>query len=279
MKSVEIVIATHKKYDFPKGESYLPLQVGANNNANDLGFEKDNTGDNISEKNPYFCELTGLYWAWKNLKSDYIGLVHYRRHFTLKAGKIKIEKRLNSALSDAEIKQLIEKYDLILPKKRNYYIENLYSHYEHTLFVEPLIKTREIIEKKFPKYLPEFDRLKTRKSAHMFNMLIGKRKIINDYCDWLFDILFNLEKEIKDDPNFIADYDQFHSRFYGRISELLFDVWLYTNYPGLKTTDKPDDELKIKELRVIDIEGVNWIKKGTSFLLAKFKGKKYDKSF
>ena len=113
MKSVEIVIATHKKYDFPKGESYLPLQVGANNNANDLGFEKDNTGDNISEKNPYFCELTGLYWAWKNLKSDYIGLVHYRRHFTLKAGKIKIEKRLNSALSDAEIKQLIEKITII----------------------------------------------------------------------------------------------------------------------------------------------------------------------
>ena len=279
MKSVEIVVATHKKYNFPKGESYLPLQVGAENNTNDFGYQKDNSGDNISAKNPYFCELTALYWAWKNLKSDYTGLVHYRRHFSLKSGKIKQTKRLDAALSDKEIKDLIENYDLILPRKRNYYIESLYSHYEHTLFVEPLVKTREIIAKKYPDYLPEFDRLKVRKSAHMFNMFIAKKEIIDDYCSWLFDILFTLEEEIKQDPDFIADYDQFHARFYGRISELLFDVWLYTKYPGLKTSDKPDDELKIKELRVIDIEGINWLKKGGSFLLAKFKGKKYDKSF
>ena len=103
----------------------------------------------------------------------------------------------------------------------------------------------------------------------MFNMLIAKKEIYDEYSEWLFKILLKLEKEIRDDPKFVADYSGFHSRFYGRISELLFDVWLNTKYP----------ELKYKELRVLDIEGVNWFKKGGSFLLAKFTGRKYEKSF
>jgi hypothetical protein len=279
MKSVEIIVAAHKKYDFPKGGAYIPLQVGAKIATNDLKIARDDTGDNISEKNPYFCELTGLYWLWKNSKANYKGLVHYRRYFTAKTGNIKKTKRLEAVLSDSEIENLINNYDIILPKKRNYYIESLWSHYGHTLHLEPLEKTGEIIKKDFPEYYKEFERLKTRKSAHMFNMFIAKKEIFDEYSEWLFKILFKLEKELKDSPEFMAEYSGFHSRFYGRISELLFDVWLYTKYPGLKTSDKPDDEVKVKELRVLDIENINWLKKGGSFLLAKFTGRKYEKSF
>jgi len=279
MKSVEIIIAAHKEYEFPKGGSYVPLQVGSENTKVDLKIARDNTGDNISSKNPYFCELTGLYWVYKNSKADYKGLVHYRRLFTEKSGNIKKEERIKAALSDKEIEELIKNYDIIVPKKRNYYIESLWSHYEHTLHIGPLEKTGEIIKKLTPKYLEEFERLKTRKTAHMFNMMIAKKEIFDKYCDWLFKILFELEKELKDDPELVANYDQFHQRFYGRISELLFDVWLYTEYPGLKTSEKTDDDIKIKELRVLDVEGVNWLKKGSSFILAKFTGRKYEKSF
>ena len=61
---------------------YLPIQVGKAISNTDLGVQGDNTGDNISEKNQSYCELTGIYWAWKNLKNvDYIGLCHYRRYF------------------------------------------------------------------------------------------------------------------------------------------------------------------------------------------------------
>lgn len=278
MKSVEIIIAAHKAYDFPKDKSYVPLQVGAKISNTDLKIARDDTGDNISSKNPYFCELTGLYWLWKNSKADFKGLVHYRRYFT-SAKKIPKENRLSAVLNDKDIEELIKTYDLILPKKRNYYIEDLWSHYAHTLHIEPLEKTGEIIKKDYKEYFKEFERLKTRKSAHMFNMMIAKKEIFDEYSEWLFNILFKLENEMKKSPEFVAEYSGFHSRFYGRISELLFDVWLYTKYPGLKTTDKPDDEVKVKELKVIDIEGVNWLKKGGSFLLAKFTGRKYEKSF
>ena len=255
---VNIIIATHKKYDMPKYKSYLPIHVGKEG-KNDIGFKGDNTGNNISLKNPYFCELTGLYWAWKNLKVDYVGLAHYRRHFK---GKTKSKDKFEQVLSDKEINELLRKNDIILPKKRNYYIENLYSHYEHTLHIETLDITGEIIKEKYPKYSKEFDLLKKRTSAHMFNMFIMKKELMDEYCKWLFDILFELEKRID-----TTKYDSFHARFYGRVSELLLDVWLNTK--GYKYTEVP----------LLNMEKVNWWKKGTSFLKAKFLGKKYEKSF
>jgi len=258
-KEVTIIIATHKKYEMPKDKMYLPLHVGAEGKEK-IGYKTDNTGDNISEKNPNFCELTGLYWAWKNLNSKYVGLAHYRRHFSSR--KINKKERINSVLTNKEAKEFIKENDIILPKKRNYYIETLYSHYEHTMYIEPLDIAGKIIEEKYPNYLEEFNKLKTRRSAHMFNMFIMKKEKLDEYCTWLFDILFELEKRVDN-----SKYDNFHARFYGRVSELLLDVWLNTN------------EYKYKEIPLLNIEKVNWIKKGTSFLRAKFFGKKYEKSF
>ena len=262
MKDVKIIVATHKKYQMPEDKIYLPLHVGAEGKES-IGYEKDNKKDNISKKNPFFCELTGMYWAWKNLKADYIGLVHYRRYFSMYNKKMKTkEERFEHVLSKTEVEELLKKTDIILPKQRNYYIENLYDHYKHTMYIEPLDETRKIIEEKYPNYLEEFDKLHKRKKAHMFNMFIMKKDILDGYCKWLFDILFELEKRIDS-----SKYDTFHKRFFGRVSELLLDVYINTN------------NLKYEEVKVIDIENVNWFKKGTSFLKAKFTGKKYDKSF
>jgi hypothetical protein len=262
LKDVKIIIATHKKYQMPVDEMYIPLQVGKEGKES-LGYKEDNIGDNISIKNPQFCELTGLYWAWKNLEADYIGLVHYRRYFT-NARKVpkKEEDKFRCILSSEDVTKILDNTDIILPKKRNYYIENLYSHYEHTMYVEPLDETRKIIEEKYPKYVEEFDKLHKRTSAHMFNMFIMKKEILNEYCTWLFDILFELEKRID-----VSQYDAFHTRFFGRVSELLLDVWINMN------------GLKYEEVKVMDMQNVNWWKKGTSFLIAKFTGKKYEKSF
>ncbi len=258
-KDVRTIIATHKKYQMPNDEMYMPLHVGAEGKT-DLGYTKDNTGDNISVKNPYFCELTGLYWAWKNLDAEYIGLAHYRRHFASK--KIDKNNLINSVLTLDEASKIFDSTDIIVSKLRKYYIENLYSHYANTLYVEPLDITGDIIKEKYSEYYPEFEKLKKRTSAHMFNMFIMKKEKLDEYCSWLFDILFELEKRVDN-----SKYDSFHARFYGRVSELLFDVWLNTkgyNY---------------KEVKVMSMEKVNWWKKGTSFLKAKFGKKKYEKSF
>lgn len=261
MKNIKIIVATHQKYQMPKDPMYLPIHVGAEGNDN-IGYKKDNIGENISIKNPYFCELTGLYWAWKNLDAEYIGLTHYRRHFTVN-NKIpnNEEDKFKIVLSQNELEKKLKKADIILPKKRKYFIETLYSHYKHTMYVEPLDETRKIIAERCPKYLKEFDKLKTRTSSHMFNMFIMKKEYFDRYSEWLFDILFELEKRVD-----VKKYEKFHARFFGRISELLLDIWIKTN------------DLKYEEIRVINMQKVNWFKKSSLFLIAKFTGKKYCKS-
>lgn len=116
MKNIKIVIATHKKYEMPKDEMYIPLHVGEEGKE-DLGYIGDNTGDNISLKNPYFCELTGLYWAWKNLNAEYIGLSHYRRHFSSK--KHSKKNKYDIILNQQETNELLKSTNIILPKKEN----------------------------------------------------------------------------------------------------------------------------------------------------------------
>lgn len=265
MKDIKLIICAHKKYQTPIDNMYLPVQVGAEGKEIIEEFTQDNTGDNISFKNPAFCELTGLYWAWKNLDADYIGIVHYRRYFTVKTSIPKTEdEKFKIVLSQEECEKLLEENDVVLPNLRKYYIENLYDHYKHTLYVEPLDITKEIIDDKYPEYSEEFDKLHTRTSAHMFNMFVMKKELLDEYCTWLFDILFELESRMK---KFGIEYDAFHSRFYGRVSELLLDVWINVN------------DIKYSQARVIDMQNINWFKKGTSFLESKFFGKKYDKSF
>ena len=88
---IKILICCHKDCKLPNSKQYLPIQVGAVNAKYDLGLQRDDRinghiCDNISEKNKSYCELTAIYWAWKNIREiypnlEYIGLNHYRRYF------------------------------------------------------------------------------------------------------------------------------------------------------------------------------------------------------
>ena len=165
-------------------------------------------------------------------------------------------------MTEKEIKSFLRKSDIILPKKRRYYIENLYSHYAHTHYAEHLDCTREILLEKCPEYISAFDKVMKRTYGHMFNMFIMSRKKCDAYCSWLFPILADLEHRID-----YKNYDPFQARLFGRVSELLLDVWIEKN------------GYSYQEVPVISMEQVNWLHKGVSFLRAKFSGKKYDASF
>ncbi len=256
--NIKCLVATHKKYQMPEDKMYLPIHVGREGKE-DIGYLGDNTGDNISQKNSCFCELTGLYWAWKNLDADYKGLAHYRRHFK---GRTRGNTPLDKVLTKKEAERLFKETDIILPKKRNYWIETVYSHYVHTHFKQDLDITEAVLKDMYPEYVDAYRTVMNRKKVHMFNMIIAKQEIFDSYCEWLFSILFEIEKKMD-----VSNYTAFQARVYGRISEMLLDVWLLQN------------GYSYKEVPFIYMEPISWFKKGKAFLSAKFFHKKYTGSF
>ena len=234
---LRLLVATHKPYSMPAASEFLPLQVGAAGKP-DLGYVRDDTGDNISAKNPHYCELTGLYWAWKNLKSDYLGLVHYRRHFKA---------------TPARMRQLLRTTDVLLPKPRNYFIESNYSQYVHAHHAVDLDTTRQILAERHESYLPAYDLCMRRTWGHRFNMFVMRRDRADAYCTWLFDVLFELEGRLD-----ISNYSPYDARVFGFVSERLLDVWLLTN------------EISFREVGVKNLESQHWPTKVISFLKRKF---------
>lgn len=246
---VKIIVATHKPYWMPNDVLYMPVQVGAEGKES-LGFTPDNTGVNISEKNSNYCELTGLYWAWKNLKCDYLGLAHYRRHFTVLRGTSDRRDVIN--LDQA--RGLLENADALLPKKRNYWIETNYGQYVHAHHKEDLDETRKIIEEKYPEYIDAYDKTMKKTTGHRFNMFVMKKELCDRYCTWLFDVLFELERRLD-----ISEYNKNDQRVFGFVSERLLDVWLEKN------------GVKYKDIPYIFLEKENWITKGVNFVMRKIK--------
>lgn len=245
---LKVLVATHKKYWMPEDACYLPLHVGREG-KNDLGYVGDNTGDNISNKNANYCELTGLYWAWKNLNCEYIGLCHYRRYF---AKKEKVRDKKERIMGAHDYESLLEKYDVILPTKRNYYIETVRSQYEHAHVKSDLDTVKQVIDELYPDYSNAFEVVMNRRRLHILNMFVMKKSLFDEYCKWLFTILFEVEKRVD-----ISSYSVYEARIFGFLSERLFNVWL------------EKQQLNCKEVPVVFLEKQNWAKKITKFLICK----------
>lgn len=256
---ITIIVATHKKYWMPADPMYLPIHVGAegktdeNGNPLELGFIKDNTGENISSKNANYCELTGLYWAWKNLNAEFIGIAHYRRHFS--NGKHSGDKK-GRVINQTELEGALKQSPVLLPKPRNYLIETNYSQYAHAHHAVDLDTTREIIKEKYPDYIPAFDESMKKTTGHRFNMFIMPRDRFAAYCEWLFDVLFELERRLD-----ISTYSANDARVFGFVSERLLDVWINTN------------QVPYKEMPYVFMESQNWFTKGANFIKRKLKSK------
>lgn len=228
---MKIYIITHKKFE-PKLEipskDYQVLLVGAASNKQNLNtYLRDDQGENISLKNKNFCELTGIYWIWKNSEEKIVGVDHYRRYFV----KDLKEKRL---LTEDDVKKYLKNNDIILPQKDPFIFRGKTAAQYFGDCHDPLIWTlcRNIIEKKYPNYLADFDWFSYQKTAYCYNMFISSADLINEYNEWLFDILFSLESQID-----IKKYDSYNQRMYGFVSERLINVWVH--HKNLKVKEVP----------------------------------------
>ena len=176
MSIVRIYCMAHKKYEKLNNDIYIPLQVGAALH-NSLGYHSDNTGDNISERNPYYSELTGLYWLYKNDSDcDITGLCHYRRYF--------INER-NEVLLKEDIEHILNEYDIIVSEPLELESQSLYESYAVKHNKKDMDLTREAVSKLYPDYLDTFDEVMPRSPVRYHPSSVNEPSVASSFL-WYF---------------------------------------------------------------------------------------------
>lgn len=223
-----ILVCCHKEDFYHSGEGFLPIQVGKEIAPIDLHITGDNTGDNISSKNPNYCELTAHYWLWKNgPKTPYLGLNHYRRYFNFTEKPKRGQETIYTLQEDIEAKfpdlpdmdVYLKDYDILMPAQRHlpYSLEH---HYYVCHIYEQWDVVKEVVKHLYPDCIDDFNFVMNSNRLSPCNMFITKREIFEDYSQWLFSILFEVEKRIKifDSP--------IQRRVFGYMSERLLNVYV-----------------------------------------------------
>lgn len=270
-KDIKILIACHKPSELPKNDLFLPVRVGAALHDDDLGLQRDDDGqDNISRKNLGYCELTAIYWAWKNLEADYYGLFHYRRfysfadkrfpvsddgHMMIRAKALSQGVFAKYGLLDVErMRKIIESNDLIVHESRPVRgiptpmavpggsVREHYKYHDGTIVRSSDIELMmEIIRTKYPDIYPYIDKYLDGDKFLGYNMFIMKRKYFMGMCSFTFGVLFEVEKRIDDSLN---ERSLNANRIYGYLAEILTSAYIYY----LRQTV---DNLRVQELQMI----------------------------
>lgn len=233
---IKVYVVQHKEVDLKKyrlDSCYQAIRVGAYaQEKSDL--RADNTGDHISWKNPNYCELTALYWIWKNdREADIIGLCHYRRFFT----KSILSVHPKNFLISSDIEKYMKKYDVIVAKKAFSY-RGAYNAYLDCGHEKDLQITKEAISMLYPDYQISYENVFEKAAGNYpANMIITKKELFDNYCKWLFELLEYVETKTN-----LEKYSRQEARVFGYLAERLLGVWLDQN------------KLRVKEIRIINTE-------------------------
>lgn len=207
---IQIFTMTHKPFSVPSDPMYVPLQVGRALH-DDLGYIGDDTGDNISALNGYYSELTGVYWVWKNVTdADYVGICHYRRYLLNDAGFVFTKDELQSLLQD---------YDILTSKRLTLNFSYAYGFGENHS-PEDLAVASDVIAALYPDFYPLYARRLQENHTYFGNMMLCSKVLFDEYCAFVFPIFRAMHSRLT-----LDDYDDYHKRLYGFISEFLLMVW------------------------------------------------------
>ena len=256
-EGIKIYILYYKPgFMFDLGEIYQPLMSGKASLIEPSDMIGDDSGENISIKNQYFSELTGVYWVWKHTSQEITGCCHYRRFFTaqpepfiyklkrllyfparLHRKRIGLIYTTNTRLfeprilNQTEIEILMNQYEAILPQARElkYTVETHFKRYHD---INDLYLLKSILAEKHPDYLEAFQSVMNGKKLYANNMFILKNEHYQKFMKWLFDVLFEFEQRI--DLNKYTDYQK---RIMGFIAERSLNIWFMKQ--NLKTVELP----------------------------------------
>ncbi len=220
--TLQIYVMTHVSFDLPADPIYHPLHVGRAL-KDDLGYPGDDTGDNISRLNPLYSELTGLYWAWKNVRNtEYIGLCHYRRYF------LNAQKRI---MSRADFMPLLAEYDVLISEHATAAV-SYRDTYAEAHNIHDLEAVGAAIRTLYPDCFPIFQEVLDGRKIYCGNLFVTTKELFDEYAAWLFSVFDRASEQID-----VSSYDDYHRRVYGFLSEQLIYVWV--RWRGLRFREVP----------------------------------------
>lgn len=226
---MKIYVVTHENINLTLPADYELFQVGAAVNGAFCEHNDAVGEDNISVKNPNYCELTAAYWIWKNdHENDIVGLMHYRRFLT-NYRFAKLNKDLAKYLmSVSEVKTLLKSYDYIsTPLFKNK--PNVKRVLLDTVREKDFVLLRQTIEKIYPEYIETFDKVFRGRFTYFCNIFITRKSEWDKYYSWLFTIFDEMEKYVD-----MTGYTKQERRLYGYLSERLFTVYVVKNNKRVK---------------------------------------------
>lgn len=179
----------------------------------------------------YYCELASMYSLWKDYPNeDIVGLEHYRRFFV---------NNDNQILTKEEIKSILQTSDIIMARnKLTCNVMTWIAKETHNLLESFNGKTRILMYKWWmyvrDNYSHEFvdtmiSRMMTHNTYLGCNMFIGKKEVLDKYCEWLFPLMFSFFTDVMN--------SEYESRIFGYLSEYVFGYWLRWNHFNVATLD------------------------------------------
>lgn len=240
---IKLFVCCHQPFEVPEHPLIAGIQVGVAKAGCHLPqFYYDDTGENISSQNPAYCELTGQYWVWKNIKTDYVGFFHYRRYLypdpnarcAYCVRKPPILPVLGK-LGYAGFPQMIERYDMILPKGENMHI-SVEEHYakapwHHRCDMELVQK---IVQEWHPQMVGAMKEYLSGTVCYFGNIYIMRWNIFCEYCQWLFPILDEFDQRAD-----VSKYSPQERRVDGYLAERLLGVYYVYRRSYLRTLELP----------------------------------------
>lgn len=205
-QTITVYQATHNQVCKKENDYMIPIQVGASLTENRIADLTDNEGENISKKNQNYCELTALYWVWKNSKSEIVGLCHYRRRFSFE--------------NSLQIREILNFYDVIVPTPY-YFRMSLEKEYEMYHIKNDLEILKQILKQRNDGSEEVAKEVFSQNQLYPYNMFIMKETQLQDYCEWLFDILQEVEKRVN-----VENRSPYQKRYLGFLAERLFTVYI-----------------------------------------------------
>ena len=234
---IKIFVATHVRFNPPRNDIYVPLHVGKQGKL-DLGYLGDDTGENISDLNYLYGELTGLYWIWQNVSDvKFAGMCHYRRYFLNDSKDIMTEEDYLDILKD---------YDAVVPRAMECDGEkNYYQHYGQAHNFHDLDAVKNALNKIYPEYYSAFEQAMNGDKYYWGNLVVTRLSVLKSYAEWLFNIFAEAGENIN-----VQEYDSYHRRVYGFLSEQMFYVYALTKDLKLKEVSVgiSDEKAETKEL-------------------------------